>query len=142
LDTLNQLCRIVDDMLSRQIRNMMSDHVGVSRDGASWISFDDVEDLVGLSLGQTVVQLDVEILKKLDWLNDGASSHRLKQFVDVDILKPWCDLSANLFGDLLQLVSVDDGGSFHTRNNRSTDRLNVVDGSRCDWNSAEDSEWS
>jgi hypothetical protein len=78
LDALNQLCRIVDDMLSRQIRNMMSDHVGASRDGASWVTFDDVEDLVGLRLGQTVVQLDVKILKKLDWLNDGASGSRFK----------------------------------------------------------------
>jgi hypothetical protein len=78
LDVLNQLCRIVDDTLSRQIRNMMSDHVGASRDGASWVTFDDVEDLVGLSLGQTVVQLDVEILKKLDWLNNGASGSRFK----------------------------------------------------------------
>jgi hypothetical protein len=123
----------------------MSDHVGVSRDGASWsgwVSFDDVEDLVGLRFGQTVVQLDVEILKKLDWLNDSASSSRLKQLVDVDVLETWCDRSTNLLGDLFQLVTIGDGGSFHTRNNRPTDRLDVVDGSRRNWNSSEDSERS
>jgi hypothetical protein len=57
-------------------------------------------------------------------------------------LETWCYRSANLLGDLFQLVSVGDGGSLHTRNNRLTDRLNVIDGSRCDWNSAEDSKWS
>jgi hypothetical protein len=142
LDALNQLRRIVNDALSRQISNMVSDHVGASRDGASCVTFNDVEDFIGLRLGQTVVQLDVEILEKLDWLNDGASSSRFKQFVDVDVLETRCDRSANLLGNLVQLVTIGDGGSFHARNNRPTNRLNVIDGSRCDWNSAEDSEWS
>jgi hypothetical protein len=70
---LDHLRCVLNDSLCRQVGNMMSDHVGAACDSSRCIPVNDVEDFVGLCLSQTVIQLDVEILEKLDWLNDGAS---------------------------------------------------------------------
>jgi hypothetical protein len=60
---------------SHKVWNIMRDHDGTLGDLIGVIPFKHVEDFVGftVSLGQTIVQLNVEILKKLDWLNDRAS---------------------------------------------------------------------